>query len=132
MSLANLDPIAFIPTTNFVVARAFYEHTLGLTCEAEDDYALVFRVGPANLMLRIVLVQDFTPTPYTIFGWEVDDIHGFVGELNEKGIDFLHFDGLPQSPDGVWTIPGKASVAWFKDPERQHSIPLPPLFNPPL
>jgi catechol 2,3-dioxygenase-like lactoylglutathione lyase family enzyme len=117
MSLTQLNPIAFIPTTNFIVARAFYEHTLGLICELEDDYALVFRVGPANLMLRVVMVQDFTPTPYTIFGWQVANIHASVAELTGKGVDFLHFEGLQQTPDGVWTVPGGTSVAWFKDPD---------------
>jgi catechol 2,3-dioxygenase-like lactoylglutathione lyase family enzyme len=115
MSLAQLNPIAFIPTTNFEVAREFYEYTLGLHCVGDDGFALIFRVGPANLMLRVVLTDGFTPKPYTIFGWEVENIHATVGELAAKGVDFLHFDHFEQSPDGVWSAPGGASVAWFKD-----------------
>jgi catechol 2,3-dioxygenase-like lactoylglutathione lyase family enzyme len=114
--LAQLNPIAFIPTTNFEVAREFYEFTLGLNCVAETPYAVVFRVGPANIMLRVALTDNnFTPAPYTIFGWEVDNLHAVVGELTAKGVEFLHYDHVEQSPDGVWSAPGGDSVAWFKD-----------------
>ena len=115
MSLATHTPIGFIPVTNFVAARAFYENTLGLTFESDDGFALVFRVGPTGTMLRLVLVDNFTPVPFTIFGWEAGNIHSLVGELTDRGVDFLRYTGLPQSTDGVWTAPGGAQVAWFKD-----------------
>jgi len=78
MSLAPNPPIGFIPTKNPAAGRAFYEHTLGLTFESEDDFAIVFRIGPARTMLRIANTPDFTPVPYTIFGWQVDDIDATV------------------------------------------------------
>ena len=116
MSLAQLNPIAFVPTTNFEVAREFYEYTLGLPCVGDDGFALIFRVGPANQMLRLALIDpNFTPAPFTIFGWEVDNIHETVAELTAKGVEILHFNAMQQSPDGVWNAPGGAAVAWFKD-----------------
>jgi len=118
MSLKNHTPIAFIPTANPSAARAFYEQTLGLTFVSADQFALVFRVGPAQTMLRVVCAPaDFTPAPFTVFGWEVDDIDATVAELTGKGIEFLRYGFFPQEPNGVWLAPGGASIAWFKDPD---------------
>ena len=117
MTLATTNPIAFIPTANPTAARAFYELTLGLTFVSDDEFALVFRVGPTQTMLRIARTPDFKPVPYTIFGWEVSDIEATVTALTAKGVEFLNF-GLPnQSPNGIWQAPGGASIAWFKDPD---------------
>ena len=118
MSLTHHTPIAFIPTANAEAARLFYEQTLGQTFVSQDQFALVFRVGPAQTMLRVICAPDgFTPAPFTIFGWEVDDINAAVAELTGKGIDFLRFSYFPQEPNGVWLAPGGAAVAWFKDPD---------------
>jgi len=118
MSLSHYTPIAFIPTAHAETARIFYEQTLGLTFVSDDQFALVFRVGPTQTMLRVVRTQgEFTPAPFTIFGWEVDDINATVAELAGKGIEFLRFSYFPQEPNGVWHAPGWAAVAWFKDPD---------------
>lgn len=118
MSLTRHNPIAFIPTANADAARTFYEQTLGLTFVSDDQFALVFRLGAAQTMLRVVRVQgDFTPAPFTIFGWEVDDVDATVAELGGKGIEFLRFGYFKQEANGVWLAPGGAAVAWFKDPD---------------
>jgi catechol 2,3-dioxygenase-like lactoylglutathione lyase family enzyme len=119
MPLTHHTPIAFIPTANAAAARTFYEQTLGLTFVSDDNFALVFRVGPTQTMLRIVRTQEdcFTPAAFTIFGWEVDDIDATVAELTGKGIEFLRYGFFPQEPNGVWLAPGGAAVAWFKDPD---------------
>ena len=118
MSLTHHNPIAFIPTANPEAARTFYEQTLGLNFVSADQFALVFRVGPAQTMLRVVCAPaDFTPAPFTIFGWEVDDIDATVADLAGKGIEFLRYGFFPQEPNGVWLAPGGASIAWFKDPD---------------
>ncbi len=117
MPLTRHQPVAFIPTKDKATARAFYEQTLGLTFVKDDGFALVFSVGPHDLMLRIAHAPDFTPLPFTIFGWQVTDIHATVAELSAKGIEFLRFSFFQQAPDGVWTAPDGAQVAWFKDPD---------------
>ena len=64
MPLTTNEPIAFIPTANAAAARNFYETALGLNFVSQDDFALVFRVGSAQTMLRIVCApQPFTPNP---------------------------------------------------------------------
>jgi len=117
MSLSNNAPIAFIPTTDATVARAFYEQTLGLTFVSSDDFATVFLVGPSHIMLRITNAPEFAPAPFTIFGWQVADIQATVAELTAKGVEFQRYGFLEQEPDGVWNAPGGAQVAWFKDPD---------------
>ena len=69
-------------------------------------------------MLRVVRTQgDFTPAQFTIFGWEVTDIHATIADLTSKGVEFLRFGFFEQDPKGVWTAPEGAQVAWFKDPD---------------
>jgi catechol 2,3-dioxygenase-like lactoylglutathione lyase family enzyme len=118
MSLATLNPIAFIPISNADAARKFYEEILGLTFVSDDKFALVFRIGPAQTMLRVVRTPgDFKPAPFTIFGWEVTDIHATIAELSAKGVEFLRIGYFEQDEAGVWNAPGGAQVAWFKDPD---------------
>jgi catechol 2,3-dioxygenase-like lactoylglutathione lyase family enzyme len=117
MGLAKNSPVGFIPTTKAKEARAFYEKTLGLRFESADDFAIVFRVGPANMMLRVTIAPEFTPHPFTIFGWQVDDIVARVTELTAKGVEFARYGFLEQDERGIWNAPGGTRVAWFKDPD---------------
>ena len=124
MPLTTGAPIAFIPTTNAAAARNFYETALGLNFVSDDNFALVFEIGPAlrigssRTMLRIARVQgNFTPAHFTIFGWEVDDIHATIADLKTRGVEFLRIGMFEQDPDGVWNAPGGSQVAWFKDPD---------------
>jgi len=117
MGLVKDSPVGFIPTTKAKEARAFYEKTLGLRFESADDFAIVFRVGPANMMLRVTIAPEFTPHPFTIFGWQVDDIVARVTELTAKGVEFARYGFLEQDERGIWNAPGGTRVAWFKDPD---------------
>jgi predicted enzyme related to lactoylglutathione lyase len=106
--------VAFMPTTNLTQAKAFYGTMLGLPMEGESPIAITFDANGTTL--RTVLVERFTPFPFTIVGWTVDDIAATVTELTARGIAFQRFDGIQQDPLGVWRSPGGAQVAWFKDP----------------
>jgi catechol 2,3-dioxygenase-like lactoylglutathione lyase family enzyme len=117
MSLPHHSPIAFIPTSSPSAARAFYEDTLGLTFVSDDNFALVFKVGPTQTMLRVVLAEGFTPAPYTIFGWESSDIEADVTAFTAKGIEFLRYSYFKQDELGIWTAPNGDKVAWFQDPD---------------
>ena len=115
MDLSGASPIALVATTDPVRARAFYEETLGLRFVADEDFALVFDC--AGIPLRIARVESFTPQPFTVLGWRVDDIAGAVETLGARGVMFERYPGLEQDDAGVWTSPGGARVAWFKDPD---------------
>ncbi len=113
--LANSKIIGFVPTTDADRARAFYEEKLGLTFVSDDKFAMVFEVREA--ILRVVRVKEFTPAPFTVFGWEVDDIDAAVKQLADNGVAFERYDFIQQNEAGIWDTPGGARVAWFKDPD---------------
>jgi catechol 2,3-dioxygenase-like lactoylglutathione lyase family enzyme len=117
MGLAENSPVAFIPTTKPDAARAFYEKTLGLRFESADQFAIVFRAGPANLMLRVTIVPELAPLPFTVFGWQVDDIVASVTDLAAKGVEFTRYGFMDQDERGIWSAPGGTKVAWFHDPD---------------
>ena len=118
MGLAENSPVAFIPTTKPEAARAFYETTLGLRFESADQFAIVFRSGPQpGIMLRVTTVPELTPQPFTIFGWQVDDIVASVTELAGKGVEFTRYGFMKQDERGIWNAPGGTKVAWFRDPD---------------
>ena len=102
-------------TADAAVAKAFYAGTLGLHLVGEDTFALVFDVGGTRL--RVSVVPDVRPAGYTVLGWTVPDIRSAVLELVQRGVVFQHFEGLEQDADGIWTAPGGARVAWFRDPD---------------
>jgi catechol 2,3-dioxygenase-like lactoylglutathione lyase family enzyme len=113
--LTHSPLIAFIPTKDAVPARRFYEKILGLRFVSDDSFAIVMDAN--GTMVRIVRVDDFTPFPFTLLGWQVNDIHKIVAEMAGKGVKFTRYPYLEQSLDGVWTAPGGAKVAWFTDPD---------------
>jgi len=118
MSLAASAPIAFIPTQQPQAARLFYEHTLGLTFITDNDFAIVFHVGPEpQTMLRIVRTRNFSPAAYTAFGWAVDNIEQAVDDLVAKGITFLRYGYLEQDARNIWNAPDASRIAWFQDPD---------------
>jgi catechol 2,3-dioxygenase-like lactoylglutathione lyase family enzyme len=107
--------VTFVATTNSQKARKFYEETLGLRFVSDDGFALVFDID--GTMLRIAKVPDFRPAPFTVLGWEVSNVEASVSHLNAKGVSFERFPGMPQDELGIWSAPGGAKVAWFKDPD---------------
>ena len=107
--------IAFIPSKDTGRSRSFYEGTLGLRFVCDDPFAVV--MDSNGITVRIVRVGEFTPAPFTILGWQVEDIHAKVAELSGNGVQFNRYPYFEQSPDGVWTAPNRAKVAWFSDPD---------------
>ena len=113
--LAQCDVIGFVPTKNAAQARNFYEQTLGLRFLSDDLFAIVMEAN--GTMIRIVQVKDYTPFPFTILGWKVENIEDEVRTLIDRGISFHRYNWLEQSESGIWTAPGGAKVAWFHDPD---------------
>jgi catechol 2,3-dioxygenase-like lactoylglutathione lyase family enzyme len=107
--------VAFIPTSDFDKARAFYEGVLGLKFLSNDGFALVMESN--DVMIRVAKVGNFKPAHFTILGWDVPDINSSVRALAAEGVTFESFPGLQQDELGIWTAPGGAMVAWFKDPD---------------
>jgi len=113
--LAQCDVIGFIPSKDAARARNFYETTLGLRFLSDDLFAVVMESN--GTMIRIVQVKDFTPFPFTILGWMVENMEEEVSTLIERGVSFKRYPWLEQTEAGVWNAPGGAKVAWFQDPD---------------
>ena len=106
---------AFVAATNAKRAIAFYRDKLGLRVVRQDDFAVEFDAN--GTPLRVQLVEKVSVAPYTALGWEVKDIAAAVQSLQLAGITCERFRGMEQDEMGVWTAPGGARIAWFKDPE---------------
>ena len=107
--------IAFVGTRHPDAAKKFYRDTLGLRLTSEDKFALVFDVD--GTMLRVSMVQELTPAKYTVLGWQVPDIVATVKELQNAGVKLEQYGLKDQDELGIWTAPGGARVARFKDPD---------------
>ena len=113
--LTDSDPVMFVATARPEAARLFYAETLGLRLVADDQFAIVFDLHGTRL--RVEKVQAFQPQPHTVLGWRVGSIASTMAGLVARGVHFERYDVLPQDEHGVWTAPGGAKIAWFKDPD---------------
>jgi catechol 2,3-dioxygenase-like lactoylglutathione lyase family enzyme len=108
--------MAFAPTLDANKARPFYEGVLGLRVLSQDNFALALDAN--GIMLRVTNVPPgFKPQQFTILGWQVPDIAKAVSELTAKGVTFERYGFTGQDAQGIWTAPGGAKIAWFKDPD---------------
>ena len=107
--------IGFIPTKDFRRAKQFYAGKLGLRFVSQDAFALVFKSGGTTI--RVVKVPGFKPADYAILGWRVADVPRRVTALGKRGLVFERYPGMQQDALGIWTAPGGARIAWFKDPD---------------
>lgn len=107
--------VAFLTTTDPAKAKAFYGDKLGLKFVSEDGFAVVFRGHGTTV--RITIMKSVTPLQHTVLGWEVPDAGAAVQMLRDAGVTFEIVPGLQQDELGIWSAPGGAKVAWFKDPE---------------
>ena len=61
--------VGFAATTNPATAKQFYGDALDLSLVEDGPFALVFDAG--GTMLRVAVVKELTPAPYTVLGWIV-------------------------------------------------------------
>ena len=47
----------------------------------------------------------------------VPDIAAAIDDLVRRGVTFERYEGLHHDGAGVWTAPGGARIAWFRDPD---------------
>jgi catechol 2,3-dioxygenase-like lactoylglutathione lyase family enzyme len=113
--LTDAALVAFAATTDLARSHAFYADALGLRHVETTPFANVYDAHGTSL--RVTLVQAVSPAPYTVLGWAVSDIHAEIADLEARGVAFERFEGVEQDGAGVWTAPGGAHVAWFRDPD---------------
>jgi len=114
--LSNHKIVALVPITDGEAARAFYVDKLGLKFLSDDGFAIVIEAN--GNMVRLTKMKEVKPQPFTVLGWEVDDIAAEIHQLRTAGVIFERFhDFMKQDELGVWTSPDGTKVAWFKDPD---------------
>jgi catechol 2,3-dioxygenase-like lactoylglutathione lyase family enzyme len=114
--LASSKIVGIVPTLDSQRAREFYEGKLGFEFISDDPFALVVRAGDTKIRVSKV-PKDFTPVPFTILGWEVQNIEAVVAWLKGRGVIFEKYPFIHDPELGIWTAPGGDKVAWFKDPD---------------
>jgi len=115
-SLGDRPLVAFVSTRDPARAKTFYGETLGLRLVSEElPFALVFDAN--GITLRVSVVNQLHLAPYTVLGWQVPDIAAAAIALQQAGVQFERYQGMPQDALGIWQAPGGAKVAWFKDPD---------------
>lgn len=115
LMLLNSKPIAFLSTACPAESQTFYVETLGLSLIEQTPYALV--LDAKGITVRVQIVDSVTVAPYTAFGWEVANIDAVCQEMSAACVYMERYQELSQSDLGVWTSPGGAKIAWFKDPD---------------
>jgi len=115
MTLGDARITSFVGVRDLDEAELFYGGVLGLSLESARPFALVADTG--GTQLRITAVEAVRAAPYTVLGWQVDDIEGTVDELVANGVQFQRYDGMEQDDRGIWTAPSGARIAWFHDPD---------------
>ena len=114
--LTDCTLMGFIPTTDAERAKAFYRDVLGLKFAHDNGFAMVFH-APHGSSVRLARVPAFTPYPFTLLGWTVDDVTAEVKVLNAAGVVFERYPWAEQDELGIWTTPTGGKVAWFRDPD---------------
>ena len=105
----------FFRTTDSKRARNFYEGVLGLECLSENEYVLVFRSHHSTVIGQ--KLEEFSPLPSTVLGWEVADLEKAAMGLAQHGVVFERYPWMEQDKLGIWTSPDGHKMAWFKDPD---------------
>jgi catechol 2,3-dioxygenase-like lactoylglutathione lyase family enzyme len=114
--LAKHKIVALVPIADGDKARAFYVDKLGLRFVSDDGFAIVIEAN--GNMVRLTKMKEVKPQPFTVLGWEVEDIAAEIRDLRAAGVTFeLFHDFMKQDDLGVWTAPDGTKVAWFKDPD---------------
>ena len=107
--------VAFAATRDLARAQRFYTDQLGLTLVEANPGAVV--LDSDGVALRVTLVADKAEAPYTVLGWDVDDLTAAVAALRARGVTFNRYPGMDQDSDDAWTAPDGTKVAWFSDPD---------------
>jgi catechol 2,3-dioxygenase-like lactoylglutathione lyase family enzyme len=113
--LEHAQLVGFVGVSDLDAAERFYGETLGLVLQDARPFALVHETS--STQLRITLVDEVEPAPYTVLGWSLTDLEGEIDRLVTAGVTFNRYDGMDQDDRGIWTSPSGARIAWFHDPD---------------
>jgi len=114
--LRNAAIVPYIPVSDVIRARKFYEEKVGLKPKEQYAGGVIYECGDGSWVFMYPSAGAGTSKASTAF-WEVDDVENEVAELKSRGVVFEEYD-MP----GIKTVNsiatgGGAKTAWFKDSE---------------
>ncbi len=98
-------------------AREFYNQTLGLKV-VEEGAGLRLHL-PGGGTAFAYPKDDHLPATFTLLDFVVNDIDEAVDELKNRGVNFAHYEGMPQDEKGIMRGISHhmgPDIAWFEDP----------------
>jgi catechol 2,3-dioxygenase-like lactoylglutathione lyase family enzyme len=113
--LGNTNICAVLAVKDLDEAKTFYEQTLGLTKVSENPGGVLYKSGESQVF---VYPSEFAGTnKATAASWAVDDLTSVAAGLKEKGVNFEHYDNMPDTTmEGDIHVMGDIKSVWFKDP----------------
>lgn len=115
----TFTPIATIPTTDTGRAHKFYEDTLGLQMEREDEQGIFYRSGDGRLFVYRSQYAGTNKATAITFGTEdVAQFDAAIDALRKKGVKFMTFEyeGMNWEKD-VAVMGDNMKAVWFSDPD---------------
>jgi catechol 2,3-dioxygenase-like lactoylglutathione lyase family enzyme len=113
--LGDTDLMTMVAVKDLDEATAFFEKALALTRVGQNPGGVEYRSGNTRVF---VYESEFAGSnKATTAVWQVDDLEGTVRDLKARGVQFEHYDHLPDTTrDGDIHAAGTFKIAWFKDP----------------
>lgn len=99
---------------DLAAAEEFYGGTLGLRVRRDGEMGLL-TIALGGRQVLVYPKDHHAPATYTILNFPVADIEAAVRDLTDRGIGFLHYDGMQQDRLGI-SRGGGPLIAWFTDP----------------
>ena len=108
--------VPYIPATDIVRARRFYEDRVGLVAREEIAGGVVYECAGGSWIFLYRSEGAGTSKASQAF-WQVQNVEAEVRELQSRGVTFEEYD-LPgmRTVNGIATM-GSTKGAWFKDTE---------------
>ena len=114
--LQNSPIIPYIPASDLVRARKFYEEVIGFKPSQEVNGGIVYRCGNGTEVFLYVSQGAGTSQASQAF-FPVTDIKAEMTELRSRGLEFEHYDAPGMKMEDDIMTGGGAMAAWFKDSE---------------
>jgi catechol 2,3-dioxygenase-like lactoylglutathione lyase family enzyme len=113
--LSDKDAVATVAVKNLESAKKFYENTLGLTKEMENEEVIAFKTGRSRLF--VYRSQYAGTNKATAATWVAEEVDDLVRTLKSRGVNFEHYDMPNMTRQGDIHVAGTMRAAWFKDPD---------------
>lgn len=113
--LKNAPIRAYIPASDIIRARKFYEELIGLQPKAEYAGGVVYECGGAEVFMYATPNAGTSKASQAF--WQVKDIEAEVAQLKARGVQFEQYDFPGVTMKNSIVTGGGAKTAWFKDTE---------------